>query len=87
MAILSAANPARRLPWIGWPASAPRSAKVLQFFAVLSLVFAVDCVADALGERHLYDVLWGLPLALIVIVVVAVAQAQHNRRVRDMWSS
>jgi hypothetical protein len=51
------ANPATRLPWIGWPAKTPRSAKALGYFAVMTLVFAVDCVSDALGPRHLYDVL------------------------------
>jgi hypothetical protein len=40
-------------------------------------------VFDALGRRHLYDILWGgLPLMLIVLVVTIVPQAQHNRRVR-----
>jgi len=82
IAILSAANPATRLPWIGWPANTPRSAKVLGFFAVLPLILAVDCVFDGLGRRHLYDYLWSLPLVRIVPVVMAVQQAQHNRRVR-----
>ena len=82
VAILSAANPAARLPWIGWPTNTPRSAKVLGFFALLPLIFAMNCVFDALGRRHLYDVLWGLPIMLIVLVVIAVPQAQHNRRVR-----
>jgi len=83
IAILIAANPAARLPWIGWPANMPRSARVLGFFAVVPSILAVDCVFDALGRRHLWDVLWGLPLLLIVLVVIAVPQAQHNRRVRS----
>jgi hypothetical protein len=84
MAILIAANPAARLPWIGWPANAPRSAKVLQFFALLPAILAVNCVFYALGRRHLYGVLWGgLPLMLIVLVVIAVPQAQHDRRIRS----
>jgi hypothetical protein len=86
MAILSAANPAARLPWIRRPANTPRSAKVLQFFAVLFLILVVDCVFNALGRRHLYDVLCGLPLVLIVLVMIAVLQAQHNRHVRNVWS-
>lgn len=83
IAILSAANPMARLPWIGWPANTPRSAKVLGFFATLPMVLTVNCVFDALGRRHLYDVLWSLPFGLIVLVVIAVPQAQHNRRVRS----
>ncbi|HEX6448802.1 MAG TPA: hypothetical protein VF060_05010 [Trebonia sp.] len=84
IAILSAANPAARLPWIGWPANTPRSAKVLGFFATLPSFLAVDCVFEALGRRHLYDFLWGvLPGLIVMVVVVAVPQAQHNRRVRS----
>ena len=78
MAILSAANPAARLPWIGWPPNTPRSAKVLQFFAVLALVLEVDCVFYALGQRHLYAVLWCLPFALSVLAVITVLQAKHK---------
>ena len=84
MAILSAANPAARLPWIRRPANTPRSAKVLQFFAVLSLALVMDCVFNALGQRHLYDVLGGLPLDLIVLVMITVLQTQHNRHVRNL---
>jgi len=83
IAILSAANPAARLPWIGRPANRPRSAKVLQFFALPPLIIAGDCVDFALGRRHLYDALWVLPLGLIVLVAMAVPQAEHNRRVRS----
>jgi hypothetical protein len=83
VAILSAANPAARLPWIGWPASTPRSAKVLGFFATVPSILAMDCVFEGLGRRHLYDFLWDLPLMLIVLVVIAVPQARHNRRVRS----
>jgi hypothetical protein len=87
-ATLSAANPAARLPWIGWPANRPRGAKVLAFFAVLSLILAGDCVTlEARLEQHLYDFLWCLPIALIVVVVAGAPQAQHNRRVRNMRSS
>jgi hypothetical protein len=83
VAILSAANPAARLPWVGRPANTPRSAEVLGFFALLSSIFAMNCVFDALGRRHLYDILWGVPLGLVGLVVMAVAQARHNRRVRS----
>jgi hypothetical protein len=83
IAILIAANPAARLPWIGRPANSPRSAKILGFFALLPAIIAMDSVSDALGRRHLYDFLWGVPLALVGPVVMAVAQAQHNRRVRS----
>ena len=82
VAILSAANPAARLPWIGRPANIPRSAKVLGGCAALTSVLAVNCVFHALGRRPLYDVLWGLPLVLIVLAVMAVPQARHNRHVR-----
>lgn len=82
LAILSAANPAARLPWFRWPASTPRSAKILGFFGTLPSSLAVDCVFDGLGRRHLYDILWGLPIVLIVLVVLMVPQARHNRRVR-----
>ena len=81
IAILSAANPAARLPWIGRPASTPRSAKMLGFFGLLASGLAVVCVFDALG-RHPNDILWGLPL-LLPVLVMAVPQAQHNRRVRS----
>lgn len=84
VAILSAANPAARLPWVGWPPNKPRSARVLGFFAVLPSVLAADCCFNAVGRRHLYDALWGLVLWMIVLaVVVAVPQAKHNRRVRS----
>jgi hypothetical protein len=88
VAMLSAANPAARLPWIGWPANKPRRAKVLGFFAAMSSYAALNCVVrGALGGRHLYDLLWALPLLLIVTVVMAVPQVQHNRRVRSASSS
>ena len=57
IAILSAANPATRLPWIGWPANTPRSARLLGFFAVLPLIIVADCVVEALGRRQPYDAL------------------------------
>jgi hypothetical protein len=82
ISILIAANPTSRLPWIGRPANAPRSAKVLQFFALLPLVLTFDCVSAALGRRQVYDGLWGLPLWLIALAFMMVAQAQHNRRVQ-----
>lgn len=83
VAIVSAANPAARLRWIGRPANKPRSAKVLEFFAALSGVLAERCLFGALGRPHLYNVvLWSLLFALIVGVTAAVSQARHNRRVR-----
>jgi hypothetical protein len=82
IAVLSAANPAARLPWIGWPAKIPGSARALGGFATLLAIFSVDCVFEALGRRHLYDILWGLPLALFALAMAVVRQAQHNRRVR-----
>ena len=82
VAILSAANPAARLPWIGWPANTPQSAKVLFFSGLLAFILALDCVVYAVAG-HPYDFLWGLlPLALIVLVVTVIPQARHNRRVR-----
>ena len=80
--MLSAANPATRLPWIGWPAERPKGVKALNYLAALATTFSMVCVSDALGQRHLYDILWGLPLALLATVMATVAQAQHNRRVR-----
>jgi len=83
LTILIAASPARRVPWVGWPANTPRSAKVLQGLAVVPLVCAAQCVYHALGERQLYDYLAGWALALIAPVVgLAVSQAKHNRRIR-----
>ena len=88
VAMLSAANPAARLPWIGWPANRPRHAKVLGVFAAMSSYAAFGCVArGALGARHLYDLLWGLPILLIVTIAAGVLQVQHNRRVRSASSS
>lgn len=84
MAILSAANPATRLPWIRRPANRPRRAKVLAFWAGVPSYAALQCVLrGALGGRHLYDLLWTLPLLLIIAVAIAVPQVQHNRRVRS----
>jgi hypothetical protein len=79
--ILSAANPAARLPWIGWPANVPWRAKTLLLFAILPDILAMDFVTEALGRRHLFDVLWALPFALVVPVAGAVFQARHNRHV------
>jgi len=81
IAILAAANPAGRLPWIGWPVNTPRSARALGCFAVLAEVFAVNCVLEAQGRHHLYDFLWVLPQGLVVAAAAAVSQARHNRRV------
>jgi hypothetical protein len=82
VAILGAANPAARLPWTGWPPNSPWTAKALGLFATMTDTLAMNCVAWALGRRHLYDFLWGMPLSLIVAVVAAVPQVRHNRRVR-----
>jgi hypothetical protein len=83
VAILSAANPAARLPWIGRPANMPRSATVLGFIALLPTGVAWICVPEALGQRHLYDFSLGPPLVIIVVFVIAgIPQAQHNRRVQ-----
>src|SRR5580698_3082777 len=61
VAILSAANPAVRLPWIGRPANTPRGAKVLGFFAVLPTIPAGECVLYALDWlQHSYYILWAL---------------------------
>ena len=87
-AMMSAANPAARLPWIGRPANRPQGAKLLAFFAVMSSNTALDCVyLGALGGRHLYGLLLDLPFLLIVAVVIVVPQVQHNRRVRSASSS
>lgn len=84
MAILSAANPAVRLPWIGRPVNNPGSAKTLGVFALVPSIAAMQCVYHALGARHLYDILWSLPLLLSVLVAIAVPMAQHNRAVFDV---
>ncbi len=82
VAILSAANPTARLPWIGWPASRPRSAGVLLFLATMTNILAMNCVVEALNRRHLYNVLWDLPFFVVVTVVAAVPQVRHKRRDR-----
>jgi hypothetical protein len=82
VAILSAANPTARLPWIGWPTNRPRSSAVLLFLGTLAAILAVNCVSEALNRRHIYDVLWELPFALVITVVAVVPQARHNHRVR-----
>jgi hypothetical protein len=82
VAILSAANPAARLPWIGWPANTPRSAKVLFFFAMLASILAMECVVNTVAG-HLYAFLWGLLPFGLAFLVAAVPQARHNRRVRS----
>ena len=82
VAKLSAANPAARLPWSGWPANTPRSAKRLQFFVPLPAILAIECVEFPLGRRPLYELPLGIALVLIVVVVMAVVpHAQHNRRI------
>jgi hypothetical protein len=80
--ILSVANPTARLPWIGWPANTPLSARAFGFVAVFAMVFAMNCVVEALNRRHVYDILWALPFCIVIWIVMAVAQARHNRRVR-----
>jgi hypothetical protein len=82
IARLVAANPAARLQWLGWPAKVPRGTKALGIFSTLAGVIAMNCVFDALGRRHQYDILWGLPLVLFVVVMGVVPQVQHNRRLR-----
>jgi hypothetical protein len=83
VAILSAANPAVRLPWTGLPANTPRGAKRLGTFAVLCFSLGFGCVDAAMRWRHPYDVLWGLPLGLIPPLTSVVLRAKHNRRVRN----
>jgi hypothetical protein len=78
VAILSAANPNARLPWIGWPANRPRSAAVLLFSGTLATILAMNCVVEALNRRHLYDVLLDLPFLLLVAVVQVVPQVRHS---------
>ena len=34
------------------------------------------------GDTHFYDVLWGVPFAVVVLLVGLVPQVRHNRRVR-----
>jgi hypothetical protein len=80
--ILSVANPTALLPWIGWPTNTPRSARAFGVLAVFAMVFAMNCVVEALNRRHIYDVLWAAPFCIMIVIMTAVAQAQHNRRVR-----
>jgi len=82
VAILAAANPSERLPWLGWPSSRPASAVALLALATLSNVIAMSFVTEALGRRHLYDVLWDMPIIVALSVGGIARQAQHNRRVQ-----
>jgi hypothetical protein len=82
VAILSAANPAARLPWFGRPANTSRSARAPGFVGALSVGFTMECVIFALRQRHLYDIFLGLSLMLIPLVMQVDAHARHNRRVR-----
>ena len=82
LVMLEATIPAARLPWIRWHANAPRIAKQMAVYSVLSSIASMIFVFLALGHRHPYDILWGLPLALIAPVLRAVQQARHNRIVR-----
>jgi len=81
-AMLAAANPAARLPWLGRPPRTPSSSRRLGALATFLSSLAMDCAFHALGQRHLYYLLWiGLPLMLLALAVIMVPQARHNRRV------
>jgi hypothetical protein len=80
--ILAAANPSERLPWLGWPSSRPPRAVALLTLATISNVIAMTFVTEALGRRHLYDVLWDGPVIVALSVGGIARQAQHNRRVQ-----
>jgi hypothetical protein len=82
VAMLSAANPNARLPWIGLPANRPGRAIALQYLAIVIGIFAMYCVVAALNRRHPYDAFWDLPFALLIVVATVVPQARHNRRVQ-----
>jgi hypothetical protein len=81
VAMLRAANPTARLPWIGAATSTPSSVRLLTFLAVVPMGLASSCVFEALNRQHAYETLWELPFLLVVIVVSIVSQSQHNRRV------
>jgi hypothetical protein len=85
-ALLSAANPSARLPWVGWPPNRPSGIKRWQFLGCYTGALAVSFAADAAHDRshpHLYDVLWGIPVAIGILVVgMAIPYQRHNRRVR-----
>jgi hypothetical protein len=55
VAILSAANGAGRLPWIGRPARNPGWAVALQLGALVAFVLAMSCVEEALGRQNAFD--------------------------------
>ena len=82
-ALLSAANPSAYLPWFGWPPNRPRGIRPLQFLACFSISLAVSFSIDAVGDHHLYNVLWGTPAIVGVFMIgVAIPYHRHNRRVR-----
>ena len=87
VAILRAANPTARLPWIGAAANTPFSVRLLTFLAVVPMGLASSSVVEALNRRHAYDALWELPFLLVIMVVSVAAHAQHNRRVQRARSA
>jgi len=80
---LSAANPSAYLPWLGTPTNKPRGIRAWQFLGCFSISLAVSFSIDAVGDRHLYNVLWGTPALVGVFVIgVAIPYHRHNSRVR-----
>ena len=72
---------------MGWPPTTPRGVRPLHFFALFSMVLAMNFVVAGFKHGHLNDMLWSLPFAAGVSVVgLVIPYVQHNRRVRRVAS-
>ncbi len=79
--MLSAANEGVRLPWVAGRAGQARIV-ALEVLAGVSTSLGMNFGAEALGRRHLYDVLWDVPFIVVFLVIAFSLQIQHNRHVR-----
>ena len=75
---LAAANPAARLPFVGWPPHKPSGAWLLNFMTVQSLIWGVLLLFRS--DNHLSQ-LWLIPVFLTVLAAGLVPCVIHNRRV------